>query len=102
MFKDLGLVKNGDVDIEAAEKYLDTAFDDKIWIENHKTAAELCHKEVMANLPSIQTKYEAEPFNIKRTDCDVKFMAIHSCVSLETFIVSLSCQHLSLITIFYS
>jgi hypothetical protein len=93
LFKELGLVKSDEIDLNAVSQYLDTAFEDKNWTESYKLAAEICYKEVMANLPSIKTKFEADPYNIKQTDCDVKFMAIHSCVSLETFIVSLSVHY---------
>lgn len=88
LFKELKLVKDGELDLDAADTYLDTAFQDKKWTEAYKIAAKICQNEVALKLKSIQSKYEAPPFNMNKDDCDVKFMAMYSCITLETFIVS--------------
>ena len=88
IFHELKITNEGDVDMEATFKLFDNTFSDKIWSQSFKSAAEICFKEVTVNFAAIQSKFEAEPFNLKKEDCNVKFMAIHSCVSLETVIVS--------------
>lgn len=75
--------------MEAIFKFYDNIFIDKVRSENFKSAADICYKEITKNFTTIQKKFEAEPFKLKKKDCNVKFMAMHSCISLETFIVSL-------------
>jgi hypothetical protein len=74
--------------MDLVNPFLERAFQDKAWTESYKAATEICLLEVMSNYTAIQAKHELEPFLIPRNECDVKFMAVHSCVNLETFIVS--------------
>lgn len=88
LFKELKLTKGtDDVDMDSVNKYLDSAFIDKVSAENYKVSAQKCYEEINSNLMKIQLKYEASPFEVNRTDCNVKFMAMMTCVEFKTFLV---------------
>lgn len=87
-FKQIKLLKNNDVDMEAAEKYFDSIFKDETWKQNFKAAGKKCYQEISKNFTAIQAKFEAAPFNVKKESCNVKFMAMMTCITLEGFVVS--------------
>lgn len=88
--KALKLSANDDLDLDAHDKYFETAFDTESRKQSYIVAARKCYHEVTANLPAIISKYEAEPFNIKKDTCNIKFMAVSTCVQVEAHLVS--CQ----------
>jgi hypothetical protein len=73
-------------------KYIDAAFDDKISAENYKEAALKCYNEITSNFANIQSKYEASPFELKKDECNIKFMAMMTCVEFQTFLVDFFLQ----------
>lgn len=81
-------MKDDDVDLNAVEKYIDENFDDEKWKKVLKTSCEECHDRLKPKMQEIRAKMEGAPFNIKKDQCDVKFMAFMTCVSLERFSVT--------------
>lgn len=90
IMKALKLSANDDLDLDAHDKYFETAFDTESRKQSYIVAARKCYHEVTVNLPAIISKYEAAPFNIKRDTCNIKFMAVSTCVQVEAHLVS--CQ----------
>lgn len=86
--KALKLSANDDLDLEAHDKYFETIFDSESIKQSYITAARKCYHEVTAKLPAIISKYEAEPFNIKKEACNIKFMAVTTCVQVQAHLVS--------------
>lgn len=88
VFKEFKLTNgNDDVDMDAVINYLDSAFTDKISAESYKVSAQECYEEISSNFVKIQSKYEAAPFELNRTDCNVKFMAMATCMEIKKFLV---------------
>lgn len=85
MLNETKLLKEKDVDKEGILKYLDTAIDDEKWRDIFKSSFEICLKEVSEKIVEIQKKFEEAPHNIKKEQCNVKFMAIKTCTMLEAF-----------------
>jgi hypothetical protein len=79
------LIKDNDFDRDGVTKYIDAAFDDDKWKQIFKSAFQSCFKEVTEKLADIQKRYEDAPLNIKRDQCNVKFMAVKTCTVLESF-----------------
>lgn len=82
-YQELKLVKDKDIDKEAVLKYISTVIEDAKWREISKSAFETCLTEVNAKLPEIEKKMENAPFNIKKEQCNVKFLAVSACASFE-------------------
>ena len=82
-FQELKLVKDKDIDKEAVLKYLSTAYDDAKWKDLSKSVFETCLAEVTAKLPEIVNKMENAPYNIKKEQCNVKYIAVSICAALE-------------------
>lgn len=87
MFKKLELTTENDVDMEKVDKFFGEAFDNQISAQHYKAAAQKCYEEITANFKKIQEKYEAAPFGLKKNECNVKFMAMMTCVEFQTFLV---------------
>lgn len=88
IMKGLKLAANDDLDLEAHDKYFETIFESERMKQTYIVAAKKCHQEVTAKLPAIISKYEAEPFNIKKEMCNIKFMAVTTCVQVQAHLVS--------------
>lgn len=85
MLQETKLLKDKDVDKEGLLKYLETAIDDDKWKQIFKSSFETCLKEVNGKISEIQKKFEEAPHNIKKEQCNVKFMAVKTCSMLEAF-----------------
>lgn len=96
MFKELNLTKADDVDLDALDKFVDKAFEDKTSAQSYKAAAHKCNDEISSNFRNIQAKYEAAPFQLYKKNCNVIFMAMTACVEFETFRVRNSKSFLNL------
>lgn len=81
------LIKNNDIDKEAAMKFVDLSVTDSAWNSIYKLATEECLKEVDETFPEIQKKLEKAPFNIKKDQCNVKYMELVSCIESQVFMV---------------
>lgn len=88
IFSDLKLTKGNEIDLAAVSKYIDSALSGADWKLIYQTTAKKCLQDISANLTSIVAKFEAGPFNLKRDLCNVKFMAVMTCVQIHTFIVN--------------
>jgi Mor family transcriptional regulator len=88
MLQETKLLKDKDIDKDGLLKHLDTAIDDDKWREIFKSSFETCLKEVNEKISEIQKKFEEAPHNIKKEQCNVKFMAIKTCTVLEAFKVN--------------
>lgn len=82
------LTKDNDVDIDAVTNYCDSAFQDEDWKQKYKQSAKKCYQDISANISSLETKYEAAPFNLTKDLCNIRFMAMMTCVQLQAFFVS--------------
>lgn len=58
-------------------------FDDAKFKEVFKGTFETCLKDVTEKIADIQKKYEGAPYNIKKDQCNVKFMAVNACSILD-------------------
>ncbi|CAO1368700.1 unnamed protein product [Diamesa serratosioi] len=82
---DLGLIKNGNIDEDAALSYIDKAVDKDEWKTVYNVAVEVCLREMDKDLSEIVTKFEAAPFNITSDQCNVKYMSLVTCINLQGF-----------------
>lgn len=87
MFKELKLVKGSELDTVAINKHIDDTFVDENWRKVLKAATDECSKRLKPRILEIQKKLEAAPFNIRKDQCDVQFMAYVACTNLECFAV---------------
>lgn len=89
VFKDLKLIKDDDINKQAALNFIESNTKDPIWKPVYKSSLEICFKEINEKMPDILKELQAEPFNIKRNQCNVKYMSIVTCIHLEGFIVNI-------------
>lgn len=85
VYEEMKLVKDKNIDNDAVMKYLSTAFADAKWNDLFKSTFETCLNEVNEKLPEIEKKLENAPYNIKKDQCNVKFLAVTVCVALEVY-----------------
>ncbi|KAG5677977.1 hypothetical protein PVAND_007689 [Polypedilum vanderplanki] len=85
MLNESKLIKDNDFDKDGVIKYIDTAIEDDRWKQIFKTSFQDCYKEVSDKFADIQKRYEDAPLNIKKDQCNVKFMAVKTCTILESF-----------------
>lgn len=85
MLNESKLLKEKDVDKDRLLEYLDSNVDDEKWRDIFKASFQICLKEVNEKIAEIQKKFEEAPHNIKKEQCNVKFMAIKTCTMLEAF-----------------
>jgi len=88
VFKSKKLIKDNGVDKEAALKYIDEKVKEAVWKPIFKTGVEECHKEITEKSAELVKEMAGEPFNIKKDQCNVTYMAMMTCVHLEAFTVS--------------
>lgn len=69
--------------------FIESNTKDSIWKPVYKSSLEICFKEINEKMPDILKELEAEPFNIKKYQCNVKYMSIVTCIHLEAFIVNI-------------
>lgn len=83
VYQEMKLSKDKNIDKDAVLKYLSTTFADAKWNDLFKSTFETCLSEVNEKLPEIEKKLENAPYNIKKDQCNVKFLAVTVCVALE-------------------
>lgn len=87
MFKELKLIDKDGFDVNAINKHIEQNFDDKSWKNVYRAVSEECTRRLKPRMSEIQKKLEAAPYNIKKGECDVQFMAYVTCINLESFLV---------------
>ena len=85
--KGTNLVKDNDIDKEATMKFVDLSVTDITWKPLFKMATEECLNELDETFPAIQKKLEIAPFNIKKDQCNAKYMELVSCIESQVFMV---------------
>lgn len=86
--KELKLLNaQNDLDKVASFKHVDVAINDIEWKPVYRMAVHECFKEVNEELVDIIKEFEAPPYNIKKDQCNVKFVAFGTCTRLEAFTV---------------
>lgn len=69
-------------------KHLESSVKDPIWKPILKVAIENCMKDVVIKKDEIVKELEKAPFNIKTDQCNSIFLAMFSCIQLESFAVT--------------
>lgn len=87
MYAFLNLTSNDDVNSEAVIKYV-VENTEKIWQGPAMESVNECILFVATNLASFEKKLSGPPANIKKSDCNIKFMAFEICRVLQMFLVS--------------
>lgn len=86
--KELKLLNaQNDLDKAASLKHVDVAINDIEWKPVYRMAVHECFKEVNEELVDIIKEFEAPPYNIRKDQCNVKFVAFGTCTRLEAFTV---------------
>lgn len=86
--KELKLLNaQNDLDKAASLKHVDEAIKDIEWKPVYRMAVHACFKEVNEELVDIIKEFEAPPYNIRKDQCNVKFVAFGTCTRLEAFTV---------------
>lgn len=89
MFNEWKFIKNGDLDEDEVSKFVDRIVEDADWKPVLQTIVKDCHKSVKAKLPEVIKKMEAEPFNVKKDQCNVEYGSIVACIKTKAFEVSI-------------
>lgn len=85
IFKKLDLVKNDDVDTEAAQTFIENAMKDADWKKVMKNVVAMCNKE----MGEIAEKYQKQS-NMTKEQCNIKYSLVIDCVQIAAFAVSFS------------
>lgn len=93
-FKAVNLTtKDNKVDVDAAHKYVDNLVKAEEWKPVLKNVATKCLDILSKQHNEIEAAFEKDPFNIKKGECNVFYMAFGWCASMQMFDVSW-CVHL--------
>jgi hypothetical protein len=84
------LSKNNAIDKEAMQKQVATATKDAFWKPVLRDVVEKCYNDVTAKKDRIVAEMEKSPYNVRRDQCNVLFMAMITCVQLQSFAVNIS------------
>lgn len=90
----MNLIKNGDIDKEAALKYLDNQVKEADFNKMSKESFNVCVSEMEPHILEIQKRAN---FTIEQ--CNVKYETITSCMEIAVFAVSNLLEQLSIIII---
>lgn len=88
MFNEMKLVKNNAIDKDATLKYLDENTKEASWKPIMKSSFDECLTEITEKSAEIVKELEQTPFNIKKDQCNVIYMAMITCIHLESFVVN--------------
>lgn len=97
-FKAVNLTKDNKLDVEAAHKYVDELVKMEDWKPVLKTVATKCLDILSKQKDEIESEFEKAPFNIKKGECNVFYMAFGWCASMQMFDVSLNFRNACSIT----
>lgn len=83
------LVKDNTVDKDAFFKMIDkyVTKDVEFWKQPLKDAFDHCQKSLMSDLAKVTEFFSKAPFNIKKEDCDAQYVALFTCIHLDSFAV---------------
>lgn len=87
-FKQLNLIKNSSLDMDAAHKYVDSLIKVEEWVPVLKSSSTKCLDILAKQKNEIIAEFEKAPFNIKKEECNVFYMAFGWCVSMQMFEVN--------------
>lgn len=76
-------MKNDEIDLEAASKYLDNQLKDQNWLKLEKESLQVCCKEMKPFYDDVQKKA-----NFTVQQCDVKYDVVTDCTDIAAFTVS--------------
>lgn len=87
---DLKLVRSNDIDKNEVLNYIVQAPNDATWKQMYGSAFEQCYNDVNARFSEIVTIFEFPPLNIRRDQCNVKFMILLTCIQFKVFTVTIT------------
>lgn len=87
LFKELKFVKDGNVDKDAVQKYVETETKEAFWKPVFKSVIEDCVKTITAKKDDVIKELEKAPFNMKKDQCDVIPMTTVACFHIKSFAV---------------
>lgn len=88
-------IKDADLDEAEVSKFIDKIVDDAEWKPVLQTIVKDCHKSVKAKLPAVIKKMEADPFNVKKDQCNVEYGSFVVCMKTQAFEVTFQITKLS-------
>lgn len=74
--------------MDMALKKINEQFEKPTWRKVYRESLQQCLSKVNGNYSDIQKKFENEPFNIDKSKCDIRFMAVFFCMQMNVYIVS--------------
>jgi len=84
------LVKDGNLDIEAANTHIENSIKDEGWKTTFKKIIADCQQTVSTTeVDAMQMMVEDPPCSFNKESCDVRFTFISSCITLRTLIVNI-------------
>jgi hypothetical protein len=90
VFAEMKLIKDNSFDKDAYAKMIDSKVKDEQWKQPLKDAFDQCHTPIVNDMAKIHTVFSAPPFEIKKEECDAKYLAMFVCLHLESFVVSIN------------
>lgn len=82
VFKQLNLIKNGDIDKEATAKYLDSHFDGD-WKRIMTVGFQYCELDQPGHAVALQKRA-----NFTKDECNIRYQFVIECINLLAFGVS--------------
>lgn len=83
-------MKNGTIDLEAAQNYFNESVFDDPWKQIFKDSVNFCLPEILQNAEKLQTDSL-----VPKDRCDVSFDYFLGCVNIHSFAVRINGRHLS-------
>ncbi|CAO1350461.1 unnamed protein product [Diamesa serratosioi] len=87
---DMQLAKFNDIDKNEVLNYIVEAPNDAAWKQIYGNAFEQCYNDINVRFSEVVTLFEFPPFNIRRDQCNVKFMALLMCIKHKVLSVTIS------------
>lgn len=79
----MGLIKDGDLDREAALKYLNTAVKEVAWKTVVMESFDICDKDIAGHVAEVQKRS-----GFTKEECNVKYEFMTDCIDIALFTVS--------------
>lgn len=79
-FKELKLIKGDTIDKDSFLKYVEVQIKEELWKPRTKVVIEKCFAKVSAAIAKIAAALGAEPFNIKKEECNVFYLSMTNCM----------------------
>ena len=87
IFNELRITNNNDIDEPAIMNFFDDNVKEAIWKPIFKSTFQECMKEITSKMPIITKTMESAPFNIRKDQCNVKYIAMVMCTEMKHFTV---------------